>query len=108
MPRIPTTPHRPSTDAFWIREFVDDWNAEHSHRKLFDQATVQTSSDRSPAKKVVPKKAGKFSFEKIKHEMASNFLQELDDTVTGAKLGELAASTGGIKIAWTNKLNTTA
>ncbi|EAA29985.3 hypothetical protein GE21DRAFT_9775 [Neurospora crassa] len=33
LPRIPTTPHRPSSDLFWSREFVDDWNDTHSPTK---------------------------------------------------------------------------
>lgn len=44
----------------------------------------------------------------VKHDKAAAFLKELDDTITGGKLAELAASTGGVKLNWTNKLNTTA
>lgn len=52
LPRIPQTPHRPNTDAFWDQTVVDDWNTEHSPRKLlFDpdarknkEPTTKTSS----------------------------------------------------------------
>ncbi|KAK0673584.1 SprT-like family-domain-containing protein [Cercophora samala] len=33
LPRIPNTPHRPSTDMFWSQEFVEDWNDQHSPAK---------------------------------------------------------------------------
>ncbi|KAL2106866.1 hypothetical protein VUR80DRAFT_6100 [Thermomyces stellatus] len=47
-------------------------------------------------------------FEAAKREKAAAFLRELDDTITGGKLAGLTASTGGVKLNWTNKLNTTA
>lgn len=40
--------------------------------------------------------------------MAENFLRELDEKITGGKIAEMAASTGGVKIIWSKKLNTTA
>jgi predicted SprT family Zn-dependent metalloprotease len=48
------------------------------------------------------------AFEATKYDLAASFLKELDDTITQGKLAELAASTGGVKINWTNKLNTSA
>lgn len=47
-------------------------------------------------------------FDAAKQDMAVAFLKELDDTITGGRLAELSASTGGVKLNWTNKLNTTA
>ncbi|KAM7207959.1 SprT-like family domain containing protein [Naviculisporaceae sp. PSN 640] len=123
LPRIPQTPHRPSSDMFWSQDFVDDWNDEHSPRKqLFPDAVKAAKKNppkqadmASPAKsksmatsKSVSAREAKKAFEKEKHEMAEKFLQELDAVITGGKLFELAASTGGIKLNWTNKLNTTA
>lgn len=107
------TPHRPDTDIFWSREFVDDWNDEHSPRKqLFPDASKMPSKRESPKKKYAPKAASareaKKAFEQSKHETAAKFLEELDSVITQGKLAELAASTGGIQINWTNKLNTTA
>ncbi len=120
--RIPNTPHRSNSDLFWSQEFVDDWNDEHSPRKqLFPDAAA--AKQRSPSKTTSPEKkpqkaaaAGqqtsereaKKAFEKAKHELAEKFLHELDTTITDGKLAELSASTGGIKLIWTNKLNTTA
>ncbi|KAL2751945.1 hypothetical protein ACRALDRAFT_1078355 [Sodiomyces alcalophilus JCM 7366] len=40
--------------------------------------------------------------------MATTFLTELDEAVTQGRLAELASSTGGVAIRWSNKLNTTA
>lgn len=105
---------------FWSQEFVDDWNDEHSPRKqLFPDAAA--ARQRSPSKSGPEKKAeksanakkrsqreAKKAFAEAKHGIAEKFLQELDTVITDGKLSELAASTGGIKIVWTNKLNTTA
>ncbi|KAL1884148.1 hypothetical protein VTK73DRAFT_6817 [Phialemonium thermophilum] len=112
LPHIPKTPHRPSTDMFWSREFVDDWNDEHSLKKLLFPTNSKSPSKSSPRKNAADRpalaKQAKKAFEKAKHEMATRFLQELDSTITEGRLSELAASTGGIRINWTNKLNTTA
>lgn len=53
-------------------------------------------------------KATKKAFSQSKHEAADRFLQELDERVTKGQLSGLSASTGGIRIEWTNKLHTTA
>ncbi|KAK4149105.1 SprT-like family-domain-containing protein [Chaetomidium leptoderma] len=118
--RIPTTPHRPNSDMFWSQEFVDDWNEEHSPRKqLFPDAVAarqksptKNSPEKKPQKNTGAKKPSeretKKAFEKAKHDLAEKFLQELDTVITNGKLAELAASTGGVKLIWTNKLNTTA
>ena len=113
LPGIPATPHPPASDLFWSQEFVDDWNDQHSPRKLLFQ-----DPGKSPAKAASPKKQeakakaavreAKKSFEKAKHAIADSFLQELDATITQGELAQLAAPTGGIKLNWTNKLNTTA
>ncbi|KAK1709068.1 SprT-like family-domain-containing protein [Colletotrichum lupini] len=113
LPGIPKTPHGPGMDMFWSQEFVDEWNEEHSPKKL-----ILPPAQRSPAKS--PKKAkeqktntanrkeSKKAFEQRKHDIAQTFLQELDDTITQGKLQSLAESTGGVKIQWSAKLNTTA
>ncbi|KAG7293850.1 hypothetical protein NEMBOFW57_003910 [Staphylotrichum longicolle] len=106
---------------FWSQEFVDDWNDEHSPRKqLFPDALAarqksptkehnpEKTSQKTAAAKKTSEREAKKAFEKAKHELAERFLQELDTTITNGKLAELSASTGGIKLIWTNKLNTTA
>ncbi|KAK3942083.1 SprT-like family-domain-containing protein [Diplogelasinospora grovesii] len=151
LPRIPATPHRPSSDIFWSREFVDDWNDDHSPKKLLfpDPATTTTTTTTTttatteeedmfkqpsgipkksptvrkryndgppkkegltpaPASAIISKRAAKKRFAQVKHEMAANFLRELDTVVTKGKISEMAASAGGIKIVWSKTLKTTA
>ncbi|ROW00067.1 hypothetical protein VSDG_03511 [Cytospora chrysosperma] len=113
--RIPTTPHHPQTDTFWNQEFIDEWNDEHSPKK---QLFLPPASQQSPAKKKSPAKkapsqaavarAAKKAFEQSKHELAEAFLRELDERITGGRISEMSAETGGIRIEWTNRLNTTA
>jgi predicted SprT family Zn-dependent metalloprotease len=97
---------------FWSQEFVDDWNDEHSPRKLLFPDASKSPSKGSLKKKDVIKTGSvrdtKRAFEKSKHEIAAKFLEELDSVITQGRLAELAASTGGIQLNWTNKLNTTA
>ena len=123
---------------FWSRDFVDDWNDEHSPRKqLFPDAIAKkkeeaaaattttkrpkakaTASSSSTASEKAEKKAAaskaaaereaKKAFAQTKHALAEAFLRELDTVITQGRLSELAASTGGIQLKWTNKLNTTA
>ncbi|CAK7272095.1 hypothetical protein SEPCBS119000_004942 [Sporothrix epigloea] len=122
LPRIPQTPHLPSTDEFWDQLVVDDWNTEHSPRKLLfgtsdanaskqsrtakDQATSRIAAKKSTT--ATRSKDAKKMFQSTKHELAEKFLAELDNTITDGQLSRLAAATGGVQIQWTNKLNTTA
>ncbi len=100
---------------------MDDWNDEHSPRKqLFPDAVAakqkspskgrspEKQAGKTPARQKATEREAKKAFESSKHELAETFLHELDATITDGKLAELAASTGGIKLVWTNKLNTTA
>lgn len=96
-------------DAFWQQDVINDWNDEYSPRKtpappLFSPAKAKLS----PVKPDKAAKDAKKVFEDSKHSIAERFLFELDASITGGKVGELAKTTGGIKIIWSNKLNTTA
>ncbi|KLU85391.1 HMG box-containing protein [Magnaporthiopsis poae ATCC 64411] len=100
LPRIPMTPHGPSTDEFWSQEVTDEWNDKHSPRKLFGPSTSPAkAAARSPEKKekgaAAKQREAKKSFEATRHETAEKFLRELDRIITKGKLEELAASTGG-------------
>lgn len=116
IPRIPATPHHPNAETFWDQDFIDDWNDEHSPKKQLFLPSVGGSPSKkpsSPSKKGEPSaaaiaKASKKAFEQSKHELADKFLHELDTHITDGKISELSAATGGIRIDWTNKLNTTA
>lgn len=122
--RIPATPHHPQTDTFWNQEFIDEWNDEHSPKKqLFlpnTTTTTTTTKPQNPTKKqgaggpskkgseAAAQKAAKKAFTQLKHEVADKFLKELDERIADRKISDLASATGGIRIEWTNKLNTTA
>lgn len=116
IPRIPATPHHPNAETFWDQDFIDDWNDEHSPKKQLFLPSVGGSPSKkqsSPSKRGEPSaaaiaKAAKKAFEQSKHELADKFLHELDTHITDGKISELSAATGGIRIDWTNKLNTTA
>ncbi|KAF4974080.1 hypothetical protein FZEAL_8981 [Fusarium zealandicum] len=104
--QIPKTPHRPSMDAFWSQDVVNEWNDHHSPRKLMLPPVTKSPSKTSPKKD--PKKETKKSFSARKHALAESFLAELDREITQGKVAELAESTGGVKLVWTKTLNTTA
>jgi predicted SprT family Zn-dependent metalloprotease len=118
-PRIPMTPHRPSADAFWDQDVINEWNEEYSPRKtpkpqqLTSGDSFEINLSTSPSKKKQsvgdPKKyEAKKSFALKKHDIAEAFLRELDESVTDGKVSEMATLTGGVKIIWSKKLNTTA
>lgn len=53
-------------------------------------------------------RAQRKDFAARKHAMAEAFIAELDDTITGGRIGSLSSSTGGIKLIWSRTLKTTA
>lgn len=63
---------------------------------------------KSPFKKSKTDVQLKKEFETSKHGIAENFLRELDDRIAFGKISSLTTATGGIKIIWSNKLNSTA
>ncbi|KAF5237350.1 hypothetical protein FAUST_6093 [Fusarium austroamericanum] len=103
---IPRTPHHPSTDAFWNQDLVNDWNEQHSPRKLM--LPPVTKSPKKASLKKDSKKETKKSFAARKHALAESFLLELDSKITQGRIAELAEPTGGVKLVWTKTLNTTA
>ncbi|KAH7129325.1 SprT-like family-domain-containing protein [Dactylonectria estremocensis] len=104
--QIPETPHGPSMDAFWSQDLVNDWNDQHSPRKLILPPAAKSPSKSSPKK--APKAETKKAFGARKHALAERFLGELDREITQGKVAELAESTGGVKLVWSKTLNTTA
>lgn len=125
--RIPPSPHRPNVDAFWSNEFVNEWNDRHSPTKQpdfsqeigmlsinddlgskFYSSFPLRSAPVSPVKKNQSEIQKRKKFHKDKHELATAFLKELDQTITNGQIGSLASSAGGIPIVWSNKLQRTA
>ena len=127
--RIPPTPHRPSIDAFWSQNVINDWNDQYSPKKApqtpgrnrlltLDEdrdgyATPSTSPRKSPLKspsKSPTKKEREAvrAFNANKASLATRFLTELDEKITNSQISSLAACTGGIIIIWSKKLSSTA
>jgi predicted SprT family Zn-dependent metalloprotease len=115
-PRIPTATHSPSTDDFWKADVVNDWNDEFSPQKPLRSLKLAPSTEdlagsprkAAPAKKDKELIERKKKFNENKHAIALSFLRELDEEITDGKVSALAASTGGVTIVWSKKLNTTA
>ncbi|KAJ5046420.1 uncharacterized protein L3040_003664 [Drepanopeziza brunnea f. sp. 'multigermtubi'] len=111
--RIPATPHRQSTDNFWKQDVVNDWNDEYSPLKVLQPKPNPLPKEhpypkKSPGKLDREAKEAKKAFSQTKHALADSFLTELDAKITNGEIARLAASTGGVKIIWSKKLNTTA
>lgn len=99
------------SEMTWCLEFADDWNEKPSPVKKASPAIIASPSrvrSKDGDSKATDAKAARKAFAKSKHAIASSFLQELDSTITGGKITELTAATGGVKLNWTNKLCTTA
>lgn len=115
---IPKSPHRPSMDSFWDPEVIMEWNDQYSPEKILKtfrldgdaprEGSPSLSPKKSPAKKDRIAKDAKKAFSDKKHALAESFLVELDEVLTKGQVSRLSASTGGIKIVWSKKLNTTA
>ncbi|TID14022.1 hmg box-containing protein [Venturia nashicola] len=123
--KIPDAPLHPDIDAFWSQDVVSDWNEQWSPKKVLaspkksrfvtpnsdadsDAPSPSISPRKSPTKKDKSAIQAKKDFESRKHQLAEDFLQELDSKVTKGQIAELAASSGGVKIVWNKKLNSTA
>ncbi|MBE7181036.1 MAG: SprT-like domain-containing protein, partial [Terriglobus roseus] len=132
--RIAAAPFRPSIDAFWSPTMVNEWNDQYSPKKecltsprkkrfgdLLNRGNNESgnSSDNEayPSPSTSPKKSPKKrdnaaakrkDFEAAKHEIAEAFIRELDEHITDGKIAELAKETGGVKLVWSKRLNTTA
>ncbi|KAE9985849.1 hypothetical protein BLS_004529 [Venturia inaequalis] len=123
--KIPAAPLHPEIDAFWSQDVVNDWNEQWSPKKVLaspkknrfvtpdsgaesDAPSPSTTPTKSPTKKDKSAIQAKKYFESRKHQLAEDFLQELDSKVTNGEIAELAASGGGVKIIWNKKLNSTA
>ncbi|KAK7416962.1 hypothetical protein QQX98_004873 [Neonectria punicea] len=104
--QIPQTPHRPSMDDFWSQDLVNDWNDQHSRRKLMLPPVIKSPAKQSPKK--APRIETKKAFGARKQALAEEFLSELDKEITYGRIAELAESTGGVKLVWSKTLNTTA
>lgn len=131
--QVPPTPHRESADGFWSQELTNDWVDQHSPCKLqqlvqeLEESDVDTSdtmlrarrrgTPKTPSKTALRKaeteqkkaaQARKKAFDAKKVAFAEEFLNVLDDAVSGGQVRRLAAETGGVKIVWSKTLQKTA
>ncbi|EEY21317.1 HMG box-containing protein [Verticillium alfalfae VaMs.102] len=106
---LPTQPKRPSHDLFWNQDTVDEWNDECLPIKTNLLPPAQKAHEKVNIGKLKPKsQALKKGFEQSRQHLGEIFLTELDDAILQGQLRKLTKSTGGIKIVWSKKLNTTA
>lgn len=95
---------------------MNEWNDEYSPQKALkplklDDSPIKSSLQLfSPAKSRSPVKTAKTkkAFEQVKHDIANKFLLELDEAMCQGQIAKLSDSTGGVKVIWSKKLNTTA
>lgn len=120
--KIPIQPGRPSIDAFWDAEHVNDWNDQHSPRRLLTSPRKQYPISKLPIRLGNPEmtfdqtavKSSQNELATLKHfktqrvALADSFLQLLDHTLTDGQIAAAAASTGGVKIIWSKTLLKTA
>jgi predicted SprT family Zn-dependent metalloprotease len=107
-------------DSFWEQDVINEWNDEYSpQKKVKPKPKLQPNEDlsgdllfsptkKSPIKQDRAVRDAKKAFSEKKRVLAESFLAELDTKITGGKISELAASTSGVQIIWSKKLNTTA
>ncbi|KAL8831259.1 MAG: hypothetical protein Q9170_005378 [Blastenia crenularia] len=125
--RIPPSPHRPSVDAFWSQEVINDWNDQHSPRKpkssqarrlqdpdeddenyLSPCEAGRRNPSKSPSKRDKQAAEKRKAFNEMKYSLATSFLEELDRTIVNGQIATLAESTGGVRLLWSKKLQSTA
>ncbi|KAI1147496.1 hypothetical protein F4825DRAFT_437189 [Nemania diffusa] len=114
MPRIPMSPWKPEHKEFWDPEVNFAWIDKHSPpkkstKKIPDLMAPDNREELKRRYGTSPeKKQAKKAFDAVKEDLARDFLLELDDAITGGKLAQLTATTGGLRIEWSNTLLTTA
>jgi len=94
-------------DNFWSQDVINDWNDEYSPRKA-PKSPQKLLPAMSNAQQDRIARDAKKAFSQRRNELAQNFLTELDETITNGQIAKLAEETGGVKIVWTKRLNTTA
>ncbi|KAL9002968.1 MAG: hypothetical protein Q9188_004134 [Gyalolechia gomerana] len=125
---IPPSPHRPSIEAFWSQETINDWNDQHSPKKTPKSSRTRRldplraygddyhspcgparrSPSKSPVKRDKQAADRRKVFNEKKYALAASFLEELDKTIVNGQITALAKSTGGVRLIWSRKLQSTA
>ncbi len=125
---IQPSPHRPSVDAFWSQEVINDWNDSYTPGKpakssysrepnglreadegyLSPCRTGRTSPSKGPIKADKQAAERRKAFNKKKYELAAAFLKEIDQTIVNGQVTKLTEPTGGVRLVWSKKLQSTA
>ncbi|CAJ2508840.1 Uu.00g138660.m01.CDS01 [Anthostomella pinea] len=118
-PKIPLSPWKPEHKEFWDPEVNFAWIDKHSPpkkssspKKLDLTGGASTSDFKAELKRRYgnspEKRDAKKAFDAIKEDLARSFLRELDERITEGRLERLTECTGGLRIVWSNTLNSTA
>ncbi|KAL9043040.1 MAG: hypothetical protein Q9180_000162 [Flavoplaca navasiana] len=125
---IPRSPHRPSIDAFWSQEVINDWTDSYTPRKIakpypsrvpntsreddkdfpLPRQAPRRSPSKSPSKADMEAAERRKAFNKNKYELGAAFLGELDQKIVDGQITRLAEPTGGVQLLWSKKLQSTA
>ena len=106
---------------------INNWNDQHSPKKTPKPSQSRArglvedsdeclspcesnlrSSRKSPVKRDRQSVEERKAFNEKKHAIAVAFLKELDDVIVNGEIASLAASTGGVQLTWSKKLQSTA
>ncbi|KAK9794281.1 putative SprT-like family-domain-containing protein [Seiridium cardinale] len=113
-PKIPPSPFKVEHKEFWDVEIQNEWIDRHSPPKRSPKKLeLMAGSDKKELLKkkygTSPEKRGaRKAFDQVKENLAQEFLHELDGRITKCQLSKLTAATGGLRIKWSNSLQTTA
>ena len=124
---------RSSLDAFWTQDMVNDLNEQRSPSKtltsprkkhLLDFFADRSGDEERPLKNAAmapsPKQVGRTTnplkaektqlkaFVEQRDKLALDMLKQLDMRITNGEISRLTTNTGGVKVVWSKKLNTTA
>ena len=117
---------RESGETFWRQSFINQWNDSYSPDKKIlspkkfisdeqhDFSKLPNFSGRGQEKNSVIVKPDREAarqkklFRVTKQKTAEAFLAEVDQEVTGGRIGELCRNTGGVNLIWSKKLVSTA
>lgn len=110
------SPWKPEHKEFWDPEVNFAWIDKHSPPKKSTKKSTMPDLIAPDNKEELKrrygtspeKKQAKKAFDAIKEDLARDFLVELDEVITDGKLARLTESTGGLRVVWSNTLQTTA
>lgn len=107
---------------------INDWNDQYSPNKtpksiysekiypldeendddLSSCKTGRRSPSKSPVKRDREAAEKRKVFNEKKYNLAASFSKELDETIANGQIATLAESTGGVRLVWSKKLQSTA